>query len=77
MRLSPELSTDSHAALWGGGGEWKRHNLPKEKKKICGMETWSQPCAQVIFKESQSLISQAEMTKISASYISRQDRAPV
>lgn len=29
------------------------------------------------FKGSQSLISQAEMAKISGSYISRQDRAPV
>lgn len=60
----------------GAGGLEKIDNLPKEKKK-CGVEAWSQTCALVIFKESQSLISQAEMTEISASYISRQDCAPV
>lgn len=63
--------------LYGVGGIGKDIICRKRKKKNCGVEAWSQPCAQVIFKESQSLISQAEMTKISASYISRQDRAPV
>lgn len=55
-------------------GDWKR-------LIICQKNPWRGSMYSTLgpgyFKESQSLISQAEMAKISGSYISRQDRAPV
>lgn len=56
------------------GGLEKTDNLPKKKPWGGSMYSTLGPG---YFKESQSLISQAEMAKISGSYISRQDRAPV
>lgn len=56
------------------GGLEKTDNLPKKNPRGGSMYSTLGPG---YFKESQSLISQAEMAKISGSYISRQDRAPV
>lgn len=76
MRLSSDLYTNSRVSLLEGG--CKRLIICRKREgKKCGVEACSQPWAQVILRESQSLISQAEMTKISASYISRQDCTPV